>query len=263
MSIQQLFRETLNLVDNPLATKLAQKIYNSYPEYHYEFNSIANTLKLNILDVVKVNIAYDLAMGVFGCTTIVGKNENNLHWIGRNMDWFSPDLIKKNTVIFENNFYKSVSVYGLIGVVTGINKHFALIVNALPGIMNNSGIPVLFGTRKILESCNSFEEAEEKIKETEWLSSGLLTLVNKNQCSIYELLEKPKKRNLNNYPIVVTNFDENNQNACARYQRAKQLNPKNLIEVKTVLADSQVKQDITAQTIFINFEEDNYSLFFI
>jgi hypothetical protein len=90
------------------------------------------------------------------------------------------------------------------------------------------------------------------------MSSVLLTLVGRNKYDIevFEIGEKVSKRNLETYPVVVTNNKQSEQKQCYRYNRVMQMNPKNLTDMPKVLSDNNVKQEITAQTIFIDFENN-------
>lgn len=266
-------KETLDLIhefgvyDN--AYLVANHVYKQ-SSFKDEFDSYSKQLGIDPIEVVMANISYDLTMATMGCTTIVGETEGK-HWIGRNMDWFSPELVKKTTHIKECKNSKSVAVMGQVGVVTGLSdKKFALILNALPGFFELTGKPVLLALREILENATSFEDAERMILETNFMASGLVTLVgeNKDQLSVYELdfnenirkIRAQKRQHFMEYPVVVTNNAGKDQNFCSRFLASKKDNP-SFENVMDTLQSNSVKQDITAQTILIDFRNNSLEVF--
>lgn len=250
--------------------------------YLDEIKSLADQCDFSEDEVLLANLYYDAVKFAFGCTAFA-IHDGKTVWHARNLDWWTENgALSKYSAIFHfqrdgSTVYKTVGWPGFIGALSGMKPgSFALTLNAVvsnesPGIAN----PVSFLLRDVLENCQSFEEAQQKLSHTNIISDCLLLLSGTKEGEMVVIERTPTKHYLrqpSTNSIVVTNdykgLDLNvsegqntlQETSCGRYDGAERLlSNRNTFTAEAcfeVLSHRNVKMDMTVQQMAFNTEND-------
>ncbi len=246
-------------------------------EYLKEIEFVASISSFSADQVLIANLYYDVLKFCFGCTAFAVDTKNSIIH-SRNLDWHTENnLLSQYSIIFDfqrngQTVFKTVGWPGFIGALSGTKPNsFSLTLNAV--LSNDSpeiAFPISFLLRDVLDSSNSFEDAKEKLEQTNIASDCLILLsgIRSNEMVVIE--RTPKRfatRESKNGFITVTNDYkqlENNQTeesvlqltSCGRYDRTQKLLkdkiPSNLDECFNILKDEKVMMEITVQQMVFN-----------
>lgn len=166
---------------------------STYPRYYEEIEGIAEGAKLDVLDVLALNIRSEIAFGLFdehsrrpmaiqvdGCTTLGWKVPSGSTYLAQNWDWKSrqkPNLIilrvyPKNIPDYDLPAFQMITEAGIIGKI-GFNEHgVGCLLNGIRAQgVNPTRMPIHFALRTILES-RSKREALDKIESVGFAGSS-------------------------------------------------------------------------------------------
>jgi len=153
--------------------------------------------------------------------------------IARNMDFTSLGSAGSDSVLVRYKNFSSLTIPGLIGVVTGWNN------SGLVGIVNVShnqhkrdihGTPVTFLARSCLEDCESVAKVWNKYdaKELQPTASFHFTFADQNDCGCISfaqttnnddgIFRNPKQLLIFNYTYTQHVTDKNTADSCTREQ---------------------------------------------
>ena len=267
----------------PEATHLAGKVNaNTANRFHEESVALAALHGAKWPEVLIGNVSNDFFIAM-GCTTVALAGPDG-PVVARNMDWPMEHLLARASYVLRYNkggrlAYQHAGFAASIGVVTGVSENgFCLAVNAAaaPEPTNMDGYPVLLFLRAVLEDATSFKAALKMVTEQPLTVGAMITLVGSNNDERVVIERAPTSAALRwavrNEPLVTTNYyqalpsndvDEalNSGWKCSRLERMCALLNGFSLEKSTaadadqkllgMLADEQVRQEITAQHIIM------------
>lgn len=231
------------------------------------------------------NLYYDILKAYFGCTAFAVKTiEGIIH--ARNLDWWtSNDILNRYTKIF--NFkkngvtrYKTIGWPGFVGALSGLSSNkFSITLNAvLSKDKAEIAMPISFLLRDILENARNYQEAKQKLEQTD-LASDCLLLIAGTEAGEMAVIERTPSRNAtretedafiavtNDYKLLENNVAEQSElqsTSCGRYDRIYQLldqgKPISTSEALAYLSDEKVMMGITVQQMVLNPSKGNIDL---
>jgi len=246
-------------------------------DYLAEIEFIASISNFTADQVLIANLYYDALKFYLGCTAFAIEHEgSSLH--SRNLDWWTDnDLLSKHSKIFDfqrngKTVFKTIGWLGFIGALSGSKPcEFALTLNAVSSKdQPEIALPVSFLLRDILDSCDTYQEAKEKLEGTTIASDCLILLSGKSANEMVVIERTPTRfatREAQNGFIVVTNDYKELENdlsgesvlqstSCSRYDRTVELLktkiPIDSKECFDILKDDNVKMGITVQHMVFN-----------
>ncbi len=259
--------------------------------FHRESVAYANIVERSWREVVLANIAYDLALAIFGCSTMaVATGAGPV--LSRNMDFWPEELLAQGT--YKTKYLRggervmmTAGWPGSIGVVTGMSdKGFAIALNAVAGDegLRKTGYPVLFFLRCVLEDAGGFEEAVEMLRKKKLTVGALVTVVGKRNEERVVIERTPSRCAMRwaegDEPLIVTNdyralniSSQQGKNrlyesACGRFEAleelARELPREGRVPTKAFLyclTDERVKMSITAQHMVFRPSEGEGEVF--
>lgn len=241
-------------------------------EYLKEIDGIAEICDFSPDQILIANLYYDLLKFYLGCTAFVVHNGTEmLH--SRNLDWHTAnDLLSKYALIFDSQkegqtLFKSIGWPGFIGVLSGTKpEKFSLTLNAVSSNDDPEiATPITLLLRDILQNCNSFEEAKNKIEQTIIMSDCLILLSGIKKEDKIVIERTPRRyatRTTKEDYIIVTNDYKVLQNSsstgnilqdtsCGRYENTQELLMKNIPlnenECLEILQNDNIMMGITVQ----------------
>jgi isopenicillin-N N-acyltransferase-like protein len=256
----------------PMARGAANLVLARYPAYASEMGRLARLLSVDPVDLALANLSYDLSMTLFGCSTLVLASRGG-PVVARNMDWMLPDRIARASCLLELPAGLSAGFIGAVGVVTGLSRYgFAVVLNAVStGELDPAGYPVLLFLRHLLDEARSFEQAVDMASTTPLASSALLTLAgseNRQRVCVERTPTLHRQRwPAEDEPLLVTNHFRQlaAPHPCPRHdylmRHVPRLPARGADELLALLADDNVRQDITAQHVLAWPAEGRLRLF--
>ncbi|XAL98916.1 C45 family autoproteolytic acyltransferase/hydrolase [Phycisphaeraceae bacterium D3-23] len=245
--------------------------------FHKEAVRYARLVERTWRDIILANIAYDLAISMFGCSTMALATTNGPA-LARNMDWWPEDLLARATYLLDYRNNNSPALVtagwpGSIGAVSGMShRGFAATINAVaaPEGLAMTGYPVLLHLRRVLQDAANFDAALDQLSHTKLTTGVLFMLVGTENHHRVVIERTPTRHALrwaeDDFPLLVTNdyriLDQTTgdtksmlaQTACARYTAlealARSLSPKEAASdtpLLDCLTDDRVQMGITAQ----------------
>ncbi|ETS79978.1 hypothetical protein PFICI_07507 [Pestalotiopsis fici W106-1] len=167
-------------------TQFQPFIKDRFPRYYEEIEGIAEGARVDLLDVLALNIRTEIAFGLFdetsrrpmaiegvvdGCTTLGWKTPSGSTFLAQNWDWKSkqkPNLIilRVNPTVSDLNLprFQMITEAGIVGKI-GFNEYgVGCLLNGIRAKgVNSERMPIHFALRTILES-KSAREALDKIE---------------------------------------------------------------------------------------------------
>jgi hypothetical protein len=251
------------LRQHPLARPAAELVLRRYPRHAEQIAAVSRNLGCDPVDLTLANLSYDLALGQFGCSTMVLATAEG-PVVARNMDWMMPARIARaSCVVPLPGGGLSAGFVSAVGVVTGLSRAgFAVVLNAVEtGTLNPEGYPVLLFLRRLLDDAGSFEEAVDVASRTPLAMSALITLAGpRNEqrvCVERSPTEHRQRWAHGDAPLLVTNHYRRlgRADSCPRYacleRNAPRLKAPSAEELLALLGHPNVRQDITAQEVLI------------
>ncbi|MCR9199949.1 MAG: C45 family autoproteolytic acyltransferase/hydrolase [Planctomycetaceae bacterium] len=187
-SIRELGR---NLLDG-LATQLPQTpdpflrhvIATTDGRFDAETRALADILTVPWQELTVANLAYDIAVSLFGCSTIALPTPSG-PVVARNMDWPQQDILARSSCLIRYTEkgrlkFANAGWPGAVGAVTGLSGNgFCVTLNAVLSSEppSTDGYPVLLQIRRVLEDADNFDAALKALSEQPLTTSALLTLV--------------------------------------------------------------------------------------
>jgi acid ceramidase/N-acylethanolamine-hydrolysing acid amidase len=245
-------------------------------QYLEEIQYVASISEFNENEILIANLYYDVLKFYFGCTAFaVDNGQTTFHC--RNLDWHTDEnLLSKYSMVFDfrkngKTLYKTVGWPGFIGALSGIRPNaFSVTLNAvLSKDSPEIAFPISFLIRDVLESCESYKEAKEKLERTP-IASDCLILLSGTQAGEKIVIERTPKRvasreSISSF-IVVTNDYKKLENgtstnelqatSCVRHDRTMELLnkaiPESTDQCLEILADKKVMMRITVQQMVFN-----------
>ena len=245
--------------------------------YVQEIQSIATIADFSENEILVANLYYDILKLYFGCTAFAIWNGAEM-FHARNLDWHTDEnILSTHSMIFDyqkegKTVFKTVGWPGFVGALSGIKpQKFGITLNAvLSEDQAELALPISFLLRDVLETCNSFEEAKERLENTAIICDCLLLLsgIKSDEKVVIERTPKRTETRISKEDfIVVTNDYKKLQNgraagnilqatSCSRYDTATKLLSKQEIqyeeECMSVLQDKNVIMGITVQQMVFN-----------
>jgi hypothetical protein len=252
------------LRQHPLARPAAELVLRRYPTHAEQIGEVSRRLGCDPLDLTLANLSYDLALGQFGCSTLVLATAEG-PVVARNMDWMMPARIARaSCVVPLPKGGLSAGFVSAVGVVTGLARAgFAVVLNAIEtGPLNPEGYPVLLFLRRLMDDAGSFEEAVDLASRTPLATSALITLAgtrNDQRVCVERSPTEHRQRWANgSAPLLVTNHYRRLRAAdsCPRYACLERNAPRlpkapAAEDLLALLGHPNVRQDITAQEVLI------------
>lgn len=254
--------------------------------FHAEAVALARTVGVSWQQVLAANLAYEIAVNPFGCSTVMMATDRG-PVLARNMDWFPQDVLarcsvlirfrKRNRLVFANAGWP-----GSIGAVSGLSgRGFGVVVNFVhaPEGVDYLGYPVLLMIRRVLEDADGFEQAVTLLSGTR-LAAGALFSVVGTENHERVVIERTTRRHSvrtprNGEPLVTTNHFRSmsaneadlDDRACPRWTNLRTA-ADDMAELGTVtderllyeLSEPGVMQEITAQHVIIRPRDESISL---
>jgi hypothetical protein len=259
--------------------------------FQHEAVSLSRQVGVGWRDVILANLAYDLVIVSFGCSTVALPTPNG-PVVARNMDWWPEDILAQASYLVrcsrQRAFYHATAGWpGAIGVVTGLSaRGFALVLNAVIGSegVRKTGYPVLLHLRRVLEDARDFADALRMLSKQTLTTSALFTLVGSQNDQRVVIERTPTRHALRwpngDEPLVTTNDyrllapPETHEGAeiyettCTRYDALARFFAKHRPDQEVddtallyVLSDPAVIQGITAQHIILRPRKREARLF--
>ncbi len=251
------------LRQHPLARPAAELVLRRYPRHAEQIAAVSRRLGCDPLDLTLANLSYDLALGQFGCSTMVLATADG-PVVARNMDWMMPARIARaSCVVPLPAGGLSAGFVSAVGVVTGLSRAgFAVVLNAIEtGTLTPEGYPVLLFLRRLIDDAGSFEEAVDVASRTPLAMSALITLADTRNdqrvCVERSPTEHRQRWARGDAPLLVTNHYRRlgAPDSCPRYacleRNAGRLKAPSAEELLALLGHPNVRQDITAQEVLI------------
>lgn len=269
----------------PIAAKLTAN------RFQPEIASLAKAVGADEQDILIANLSYDLALSLFGCSTIALPTPSG-PIVARNMDWPQEEILAQSSCLLKymqhgRLKFANAGWPGAVGAVTGLSVNgFAVVLNAVSGPegTNWDGYPVLLHLRRVLEDATDFDDALEQLSQQKLTSSALITLVGtENQQRV--VIERTATRHALRWaepdrPLVTTNDyrllykpttsagPEIYQTTCHRFDYLTSFFDDHtshsdacIDKLLFVLTDSNVLQSITAQHIVLQPAINDIRLF--
>lgn len=256
-----------------------------------EIDSLSKAVGASEQDILLANLSYDLALSLFGCSTIALPTASG-PIVARNMDWPQEQVLAQCSCLLrytDNGALKFANAGwpGAVGAVTGLSGNgFAIVLNAVNGPEGTDwdGYPVLLYLRKVLEDATDFDQALELLSQQKLTSSALITLVG-TQNHQRVVIERTASRHALRWaqpdcPLVTTNDyrllykpetsdgPEIYQTTCHRFDYLTSFFADHesdadacIDKLLYVLTDPNVLQSITAQHIVMQPASQNVRLF--
>ncbi|WP_442485375.1 C45 family autoproteolytic acyltransferase/hydolase [Aeoliella sp. SH292] len=239
-------------------------------------------------DLMIAGAAYDLTLAYFGCSTIAAATEDG-PVLARNMDWWPERPLARHSYQFRS-LRRGAAVTtiagwpGALGLVTGMSaKGFALAMNAVgDGVgLHRMGYPVMLHLRRVVDECQSFDDAVKRVASQALAAPCLVTIVGTRNHQRVCIERMPTTANLRwaegDAPLLTTNHfryeERTNQlggdalqsTSCGRLRGMEDLLPTSASALSDehllfVLSDQRVKLGITAQHIVMRPRENRMRL---
>ncbi len=273
---------SMKRVTPPIARFLAYWVrVRTWSRFHPEVVSLAREGKHDWRDVMLANVAYDLILATFGCSTVALPTPSG-PVVARNMDFWPEDMLARASylvrVLRHGRFsFASAGWPGAVGVVTGLSaRGFAVVLNAVisPEKFRRTGYPVLLHLRRVLEDARDFEHALHMLSRQKLTAAALFTLVGSRNEERVVIERTPTRHALRwpdgERPLIATNDyrllyrpethsgAEIYETTCNRYDALCRFFADHRAEQEVddaallyILSDPEVIQDITAQHIIM------------
>jgi acid ceramidase len=251
-----------------------------------EMEAIADRIALPVADVVLCNLYYDAIKVVLGCTAFgVEQADGVLH--ARNLDWTTQSgILGRFTLVTRfvgapAGEFVTIGWPGFVGVLSGMAPgRFAVSLNSVLSFDSpEPATPVVLLLRSVLEQARSFDEAFETLKTTPIPSDCLLLLTGTRPGQLAVIERTPTRHAVrrasggvlcvtNNYLVLESEAGASTSalgvTSCGRLERIGQLletsKPRNLSDCLHLLADPQVKMDMTVQQMAFLAATGRYDL---
>lgn len=258
--------------------------------FHAEAVALARATAGNWRTVMVGNLAYDLALAFYGCSTIALATPSG-PVLARNMDWHPEDALALTSYLIRAErdgelVFANAGWPGAIGVVSGLSaRGFGITLNAVqaPGGFDLLGYPVLLHIRRVLEDADDFDDAVKRLTHERLVVGCLLTVVGCTNDQRIVIERTPRehliRRPQGDGPLLVTNHYRGllekvpgepvdpTPPFCMRYDAllgffhdAKADREIDDTELLYALTDEHVVQDITAQHVIIRPRENSIRL---
>lgn len=169
--------------------------------FHQEMVALSRLVGSDWRDLMLANISYDLALAIFGCSTVaLATSEGPV--VARNMDWWPERVLARSSCLvrfLQNDQVRFANAGwpGAVGVVTGLSgRGFTVVLNAVMAPdegVNKTGYPVLLHLRRVLEDAQSFHEALHMLSQQRLATSALITLVGSENAERVVVERSPTK----------------------------------------------------------------------
>lgn len=244
-----------------------------HESYRREAAYLASICNFTLDEILLVNLYYDLLKFYFGCTAFAIEHQDTiLH--ARNMDWVSGpnNLLSRSTRVLDfqkdgKTLFKTVGWFGYLGALSGIKPgKFALTLNAvLSEDEPQVAMPISFYLRDVLESADSFDQAQSMLAEAPIATDCLILLSGTKPGEKVVVERTPKRsalRTTKGNSIIVTNDYKLLPNSesgggilqetsCSRYDNTQKLIDEmqevNAGNCMQILQHEKVKMMITVQ----------------
>jgi len=224
--------------------------------------------------ILIANVSYDLLIMQLGCSTVMLPTPDG-PVAARNMDWAPEALLARASILLQFQLedellFQSAGWPGSIGVVTGMSSQgYAIFLHAVaaPEGSDLSGYPMLLFLRTVLEQSDGFSDALKRVSSEPLVTGGLISVVGtKNEQRV--VVERAPRRHALRWakgdePLMATNHyrmldipsEDLLAGTCSRFDRLKKMAGKQKqISDETllgILADKEVRQEITAQHVIM------------
>lgn len=202
-------------------------------QFRRECEAWAGVLGCTWEQVMLANCNYDTTVGARELCSVLALPTDAGPVMGRNLDWNPVQLLALAGCVLRytrggRHLFTIAGWPGSVGVVTGCSATgvaIALNYVSQDTALAREGTPVLLALRMILENTSGFEDAKQRAMHGEWMASGLVTVVGRDNSQM-AVVERSNAgsviRGPQNGRLVVTNTAlgpsaPRNYTGCARY----------------------------------------------
>ena len=154
---------------------------------------------------ILANTMVDIYRGGFACSSLIVDPEQSATkglLFGRNLDFYTLGMLDKYSLVTVHrpkgkHAFVSVGFPGLFGCVTGMNDaglalavHEVFVSRDGASIFNPKGVPYTFCFRRMLEECETVEEAEKLLRSTERTTILSLAVCDRQGGAVLEMTPK-------------------------------------------------------------------------
>lgn len=148
------------------------------------------------------NMLPDIYRGSFACSSLIvdaKRSKTGGPLFGRNLDFYTLGMLDKYSLVTVHrpkgkHAFVTIGFPGMFGCVSGMNDAgLALAVHEVflsrdgSPMFNPKGVPYTFSFRRVLEECDSVEEAEKMLRATERTTILSLALCDAKQSKVLEM----------------------------------------------------------------------------
>lgn len=200
------------------------------------------------------NLLVDVYRGGFACSSLIVDAEHSATkgpLFGRNLDFYTLGFLDKYSLVTIHHpkgkhAFASIGFPGLFGCVSGMNDaglalavHEVFLARDGAAIFNPKGVPYTFCFRRILEECETVEEAEKLLRSTERSTILSLAVCDREKSVVLEMTPKSVRARHGSHGILAcTNHFRDDDlsvfNWCPRYQKLIQARRQDLITIADV-----------------------------
>lgn len=158
----------------PRATRRAEALFaEDIPERYYrEAEALARAAGMPLAELLFAQCFTDIYR-VFGCSTLAAESaEGEGTFLARNLDFPTLGYLGRYSLVVVarprgRRPYVSIGWPGMLGVLSGQNDALAAAVLVVHGDQGaQAGLPFQFAFRRVLEECQSVDEAEALLRQT-------------------------------------------------------------------------------------------------
>lgn len=243
----------------PAMKLIARGYQEHFPDAHRrEMQAAAKGAGVKMDEIAAANVMPDLYR-VFGCSSLIVDAEHSATGgplFGRNLDFYTLETLHKYSIVHvvrphdrEKHAFASIGFPGLIGALSGMNDaRLALAVHEVYASGDGSNVRgVVLGTpytmcfRRILEECETVEQAAELLKEMKRTTLLNLAVCDRKSHAVIEITPKS----------VVVRRGENGCLPCTNHFVSKDLADKRYNECwrYDILKKAAGKRDVTVEQI--------------
>lgn len=206
--------ELISNLATPVGTKLlmptlmknGKQLYENFPPaYRAEAEAILKNSSIDRDTFIFGNTVFDqkhLLMSLFGCSAVIiekDRSSTGQTIFARNMDYMGLGYLQQYSLVIiyqqpGKKTFASIGFPGTIGVISGMNEAGLAIASlettgapkeAGPAY-DPQGVPFLLNYRRILEECNTVDEAFQMLSQLKRTTSQHLAVCDKNGGAIFE-----------------------------------------------------------------------------
>ncbi|MBN2291210.1 MAG: hypothetical protein JXM70_02220 [Pirellulales bacterium] len=189
----------------PMLYNVGKSMYSNFPQHHkIEFDAIVESSGGTREELIIIN-TIDNITRLFGCSSLAveaNRSKTNSPILGRNFDFPNLGYLQNYTLVTiyrpeGKHAFASIGFPGLLAVLSGINDAgLSLVTHAMFSSADGSppftseGTPVGLLLRRILEECETVEEAEKLLCQSKRTTYMTVVVCDKRRAVAIEITPK-------------------------------------------------------------------------